>query len=162
MTSRAGREPRIAYLVKWVERGLRARLDEALATCGVSTPEYTLLSVLRERDGLSSAQLARRVFVTPQAMNQLVIALEERGLIRRKPSESHGRIMHASLTPKGTALLEACDRATLPEEEWLLASLSKADAAALRRILSACADALSRHMPPDHGVLRAGSGGRHR
>jgi DNA-binding MarR family transcriptional regulator len=138
----AGHEPRIAYLVKRVERGLRFRLDRALAALGVTTPEYTALSILGARDGLSSAQLARRVFVTPQAMNQIVLGLEHRGLIRRKVSADHGRVMHISLTPRGKALLETCDRATLPIEERLLESLSKADATALRRVLTACASAL--------------------
>ena len=136
------REPRIAYLIKWVERGLRAHLDEALSTSGVSTPEYTALSVLRERDGLSSAQLARRVFVTPQAMNLIVLELERRGLVRRRQSETNARTMQLSLTSKGVTCLEACDRATLPVEERFLANLSKSDAATLRRALTVCAGAL--------------------
>lgn len=142
MASSTGPEPRIAYLVKRVERGLRARLDQALSASGVSTPEYTALSILGARDGLSSAQLARRVFVTPQAMNQIVLGLEERGLIQRKVSASHGRVMQISLTARGWAVLGVCDRVTLPIEERLLASLSRADAAALRRVLAACASAL--------------------
>ncbi len=71
-----------------------------------------------------------------------MLGLEERGLIRRKVSESHGRVMRISLTPKGTTLLATCDRASLPIEERLLESLSKNDAAALRRVLTACARAL--------------------
>jgi DNA-binding MarR family transcriptional regulator len=130
--------PRLSYLVKWVERGLRLRLDLALSPHGVTTPEYTALSVLRERDGLSSAQLARRVFVTAQAMNQLVIRLERRGLIRRRPSPAHAKTMCTSLTSKGAALLAACDRATLPIEDRVLSQLSRSDALVLRRALSIC------------------------
>jgi len=136
------REPRIAYLIKWVERGLRVHLDVALSACGVTTPEYTALSVLRERDGLSSAQLARRVFVTPQAMNLIVLELERRGFVRRRQSDVQARAMHVNLTRKGLACLERCDLATLPVEERFLASLSKAEAVTLRRALSVCADAL--------------------
>ena len=136
------REPRIAYLVKRVERGLRFRLDRTLSRLGVTTPEYTALSILGDRDGLSSAQLARRVFVSPQAMNQIVLSLEHRGLIRRRVSPDHGRVMHISLTATGSVLLATCDRATLPIEERLLESLSKADAMALRHVLTACAGAL--------------------
>jgi DNA-binding MarR family transcriptional regulator len=135
--------PRISYLVKWVERGIRLRLDDALSPYGISTPEYTALSVLRERQGLSSAQLARRVFVTAQAMNQIVIALESRGLIRRIPSENHARTMCASLTEKGAALLATCDRATLPIEQLLLSELSRIEATTLRRALSVCVSSLN-------------------
>jgi DNA-binding MarR family transcriptional regulator len=72
---------RISYLIKWVERGVRSGLDTALSALNVTTPEYTTLSVLRHRSGLSSAQLARRAFVSAQAMNQLVVSLERYGWI---------------------------------------------------------------------------------
>ena len=130
--------PRVSYLFKWVERGLRIRLDEALATLGVSTPEYTALSVLGRRDGLSSAQLARRTLVSAQAMNQLVIGLERRGLITRTADLDHRKIQRASLTPAGRQLLAACDRASEPVEDQVLSGLSGAEVAELRRLLSTC------------------------
>jgi DNA-binding MarR family transcriptional regulator len=135
------RVPRVSYLVKWLERGLRLGLDEALAPHAISTPEYTALSVLRERDGLSSAQLARRVFVTAQAMNQIVIRLEKKGLIQRHEA-TQGRTMGATLTAKGAALLVRCDEATLSVEERVLACLSRAEVVALCRALSTCVAAL--------------------
>jgi DNA-binding MarR family transcriptional regulator len=148
MASGSGRTPHVAYLVKRVERAIRLRLDGALAPLAVTTPEYTALSILGARDGLSSAELSRRVFVTPQAMNQIVLALEDRGMIRRKVSAHHGRVMTTSLTAKGKATLEACDRAALRIEEQLLESLPKSDAVTLGRVLSACVDALDRRESP--------------
>jgi DNA-binding MarR family transcriptional regulator len=142
MNDDAGPVPRVSYLVKWVERGLRMRLDAILGDLGVSTPEYTLLSVLARREGLSSAQLARRSLVSAQAMNQLVIALEKRRLIVRKADPDHGRIQRASLTPAGRKLVAACDRATADIEELLLSGLSRTQADEFRRVLSRCVDAL--------------------
>jgi hypothetical protein len=52
-----GAPPRVGYLIYRVERRLRVRLDEAVGAHGVTTTEYVTLSVLRERDGLSCAQL---------------------------------------------------------------------------------------------------------
>src|SRR5947209_16474517 len=103
--------PRIGYLIYRVERRLRVRLDEAVAAHAITTTEYVTLSVLRDRDGLSSAQLARWAFVTPQAMNLVIGALERRELIRRRPDPNHGRVLRASVTPKGRKTLERCDRA---------------------------------------------------
>jgi DNA-binding MarR family transcriptional regulator len=143
--------PRLSYLVKWLERGLRAGLDEALGQYGVSTPEYTALSILNDRDGLSSAQLARRVFISAQAMNQIVIRLEEKGLIERREA-THGRAMQSSLTPTGTTLLAVCDTAALAVEQRLLAGLSRSDAATLRELLTTCVGLLRRepgHVTPD-------------
>jgi DNA-binding MarR family transcriptional regulator len=130
--------PRISYLVKWLERGLRAQLDAALAPHGLTTPEYTALSVLRQRDGLSSAQLARRTLVTAQAMNQLVIALERRRLIARTPDLANARIQKASLTVKARRLLDVCDEATASIEVRLLAGLSRSEIQAIRCGLESC------------------------
>jgi DNA-binding MarR family transcriptional regulator len=142
------RPPRVSYLVKWVERGLRTQLDAVLAGYALTTPEYTALSVLHERDGLSSAQLARRTFVTPQAMNQLVISLERRGLIARRPDAEHRAVLKTSLTRAGRALVERADRATRAIEERLLSGLSSAQVSGLRDALSSCASALGSHDAP--------------
>src|SRR5664279_1711304 len=84
---------------------LRTRLDEAVSAHAVTTTEYVALSVLRDRDGLSSAQLARWAFVTPQAMNLVVAALERRGLVHRRPDPHHRRVLRASVTAKGRKVL---------------------------------------------------------
>src|SRR5258706_9157013 len=129
----ASREPRIAYLVKRVERGVRLLLDEILSELGVTTPEYTALYLLRDREGLSSAQLSRRVYVTPQAMNLIVIELERRSLVKSRPSETNGRVMLVSLTKKGTATLDKCERATRHVEDRILVRLSRPEVAGLRK-----------------------------
>jgi DNA-binding MarR family transcriptional regulator len=134
---------RVSYLVKRVERGVRSQLDDALQELQVTTPEYTALSVLRHRSGLSSAQLARRAFVSAQAMNLIVVALERRGWIARSPDPDNGRILRAKLTPLGKEMLVACDRATASVEKALLAELSASEVAALRSMLERCANALS-------------------
>lgn len=143
MTKSTGRSGvRVGYLVKWVERGLRVRMDAALLPHGLTTPEYTALSVLHRRNDLSSAQLARRTLVTAQAMNQVVIRLEERHLISRTPDPDHARRQQITLTAKGKALLASCDRATRAIEEQMLAPLSRAQVEALRVSLEACVEAL--------------------
>src|SRR3712207_1658525 len=96
MTERAPgagqRGQRLTYLVKRLEMAERARMEEVLRPLGVTLQQYTALSILERREGLSSAQLARRHFVTPQAMHQLVASMEHDGLIERRPDgEKIGR-----------------------------------------------------------------------
>jgi DNA-binding MarR family transcriptional regulator len=119
------------------------RLDAALAPHGLTTPEYTALSVLRHRDGLSSAQLARRTLVTPQAMNALVMSLERRRLITRSNHPVNARVQRASLTPRAKQLLDVCDEATASVEASLLAGLSRSESRAVRRWLETCIEALT-------------------
>jgi DNA-binding MarR family transcriptional regulator len=135
---------RISYLIKQVERGARALLDVALRPLEVTTPEYTALSALGHSSGLSSAQLARRSFVSAQAMNQIVVALERRGLIERHAEVRHRKILRTTLTTKGKALLRRCDDATAEAERLLLSELSRKEIAELRRVLNTCAATLSR------------------
>ena len=136
--------PRLSYLVKWVERGLRVRMDAALEPHGLTTPEYTALSVLHRRGGLSSAQLARRTLVTAQASNQVVIRLEQRRLISRSPDPEHARRQQIVLTTKGKTLLASCDEATETIEKQMLEHLSRSEVSELRRSLEVCVEALGR------------------
>ena len=139
--------PRVGYLVYRVERRLRARLDEELRLIGVSTPEYVTLSLLRERDGLSCAQLARWVLVTPQAMNLVVSALEKRGLVRRRPDPDHRRVLRTSVTPRGLTVLEGCDRSMDVIEADMLRGLDDDDVELLRAMLASCAHSLEATRP---------------
>jgi DNA-binding MarR family transcriptional regulator len=134
--------PRVGYLVYRVERRLRARLDEELRLIGVSTPEYVTLSLLHERDGLSCAQLARWVLVTPQAMNLVISALERRKLIRRRPDPRHRRVLRASVTAKGLDILARCDRAMDRIEADMLGDLPPDTVEVVRAALASCAHSL--------------------
>jgi len=139
--------PRVGYLIYRAERRLRSRLDEALREHGVTTTEYVTLSVLRTRDGLSCAQLARWAFVTPQAMNLVISALERRLLVRRKPDPTHRRVLQASVTPAGLAILEACDRSMDAIEADMLSDMSAETLAIVRGALASCARALEASRP---------------
>jgi DNA-binding MarR family transcriptional regulator len=142
--------PRVGYLVYRVERRLRARLDEELRLQGVSTPEYMTLSLLRERDGLSCAQLARWALVTPQAMNLVVSALERRRLVRRRPDPKHRRVLRASVTPKGLEVLDRCDRSVDEIEADMLRDLAPDTVDLVRAGLRAFAHSLEATNPPRH------------
>jgi DNA-binding MarR family transcriptional regulator len=146
---------RVSYLIKRVERGLRTKLDAALEPLGVTTTEYTALSVLARRSGLSSAQLARRSFVSDQAMNQVVVVLERNGWVERSPDPRHARILRAKLTRAGRSVLAAGDRVTAPIERQLLEGLSSEDAERLRQILEVCATSLSPPAASEEGAAAA-------
>jgi DNA-binding MarR family transcriptional regulator len=139
--------PRIGYLIYRVERRLRVRLDEAVAAHGITTTEYVTLSVLRDRDGLSCAQLARWAFVTPQAMNLVISALERRALVRRRPDPHHGRVLRASVTAKGLKVLERCDHHMDAIEADMLDGLAPEAVDAVREVLRSCAHSLEATRP---------------
>ena len=89
----SSRSPRIGYVIGRLDRALRREIGALVAPFGLTVPKYTALSILRDRPGLSNAQLARRTYVTPQSMNEVLIALEADGLIVRSPAANHGRVV---------------------------------------------------------------------
>lgn len=113
---------------------MRARLGAALAPHRLSLAEYTTLSVLAARGGLSNAQLARRALITPQSMNEVLARLEARRLVKRQSAET-GRARPAALTAAGRTLLRQADKSTAAVERELLAGLGAADRARLVELL---------------------------
>jgi DNA-binding MarR family transcriptional regulator len=135
--------PSLLYAVKQVELAVRAHLDELLRPCGTTALQYTALTVLARRTGLTNAELARNAFVTPQSMGDLVTALERRNLVVRHRDPRHARRLLISLTPAGHALLEQMEPQVRALEERMLGDLAASERAALRDYLNRCRTALA-------------------
>jgi DNA-binding MarR family transcriptional regulator len=137
-------EPSLLYAVKQVELAVRFRLDELLRSASsVTVVQYTALTVLRRRDGLTSAELARNSFVTAQSMADVVAALEQQGLIERDRDAGNRRRLVIRLTAAGQALLAELDPTVRRLEERMLANLDASEVRALRQALNACRLALT-------------------
>src|SRR3954462_10937964 len=104
-----GPHARISYVIARLARAIRREIAEMVAPHGLTATQYTALSVLRMGKGLSNAQLARRSYVTPQSMIEMLGTLESKGLVQRRPAPDHGRILRTELTAKGRRLLARCD-----------------------------------------------------
>jgi DNA-binding MarR family transcriptional regulator len=126
-------------------------MTDALRPFAVSVSQYTALSLLQAQPGLSNAQLARRTYVSPQAMNEIVKGLEQRHLVRRMQSPDHGQIKMTNLTDIGERLLEECDGAIDDLEQALFGGLGSVG---IRRLRDALGDITRGSDGPD------GSGGR--
>ncbi|MFJ3800043.1 MarR family winged helix-turn-helix transcriptional regulator [Streptomyces sp. NPDC090088] len=144
----------LLYLIKQLELGVRHQLDRLLREHALTVPQYTLLSVLHSAPGLSSAELARRSFVTAQSAHKLVRTLEHRGLIARVPHPGNRRVLRTYLTASGRALLKRCDVRARSIEEGLLARLPSAEASELRTTLQCCIRALHDPSPPFQSLIR--------
>ncbi|WP_405970639.1 MarR family winged helix-turn-helix transcriptional regulator [Streptomyces sp. NBC_00988] len=133
----------LLYLIKQLELGVRQRLDRFLREQALTVPQYTLLSVLRSSPGLSSAELARRSFVTAQSAHKLVRSLERRGLIARATRPGNRRVLRTHLTEPGLELLRHCDARADGVEDELVALLSSAQTSDLWTTLHRCLRALT-------------------
>lgn len=142
-------EPRISYAVARLERAIRSEIATRVAPYGLTTLQYTTLSILsRHGAPLSNAQLARRSYMTPQAMSGVIEALERKQLIKRNPHPNHGRLLPAVLTAKGRRVLEACESAVDEMETIMLAELGTQERAAFRNVLVSAVRALGAGFSP--------------
>ncbi len=103
-------------------QGYRA-VNDAIRPDGVTPTQIGALNRLVAEPGLSGAQLARRLLVTPQAAQLAVVALEKRGLVERIPDANHGRIVRTYLTEEGRRLTAISMVHALEAEEAFLAVL---------------------------------------
>ena len=131
-------EPGVSYAVARLHQRLFASISERVAPYGLTTLQFTTLSVLsRHGAPLSTSQLARRAFMTPQSMSEVIHALERKGLIKRNPHPNHRRTLPATLTAKGRRVLAECDEAIAAFEEEMLEGFSERDRAAFLDMVKA-------------------------
>src|SRR6478609_2976483 len=90
----------------WLSLAIRSAMDEALIRSGVSAAQCGVLSVLRREPGLSNAELARRLRVTPQTTHTIVTGLAAAGLVVRQPHQVHRRLLGLYLSNAGESVVE--------------------------------------------------------
>ena len=139
--------PRISYVIGRLDRALRREIGALVARHGLTVPQYTALSILRDRAGLSNAQLARRSLVTPQSMNAVIAALEREGLVARSPAANHGRVLETEVTDAGLVVLAHCDEAVNEMESRMLADLDDEARDELLTALTGCVHRLGAGLP---------------
>ncbi len=124
-----------SYLIGRTDRIIRARLEAVLLDTGLSLPEFTALSVLVARPGLSNARLARRSLVSPQAMHKVVRSLEDAGLVARTAHPSGGRALETVITAKGERVFNDVLPRIREAEDRTLAALDDDDRREFVRLL---------------------------
>ncbi len=138
---------RVSYVIARLDRAIRREIAEMVAPHGLTATQYTALSVLRMGKGLSNAQLARRSYVTPQSMIEMLGTLENKGLVQRTPAPDHGRILRTELTAKGRRVLAHCDDDINRLESAMTRELTPAQIAAFERTLRSCVHMLGAGLP---------------
>ena len=142
------------YLVKRLELLVRSLMDDALRPHGVTTLQYTALSVLARHDGMSSAALSRRSFVTPQTMNEMVLWLERHGLVRRERDPNNRRVLLLSLTAEGRRTVAECTEIVRVLDERVHAGMDEGECLDFRDSLRRGYESLL-PMAEQSGVARA-------
>lgn len=127
---------RLSYLLKHALIELDGLHRELLDPIGIDARELAVLLLLDSREPESQKQAGRRLGVDRTTMVDLLDALEEKGLVARRPDAADRRRNVVDLTPHGRATLRQATRASDQAERRLLAVLDADDATELRALLT--------------------------
>jgi DNA-binding MarR family transcriptional regulator len=109
-------------------------MNEVLRGAGLSVSQYNVLRIVRGAggDGLPCGEITERMVRRDPDLTRLLDRLEAAALVTRTRDTRDRRIVRASITREGTALLTSLDD---PVEESIRRSLAHVPVARLRMLL---------------------------
>lgn len=114
-----------------------------LAPLGLTYPQYLVMLVLWERDGVTVSEIGERLFLDSATLTPLLKRLEAAGLITRTRAKSDERQVVIGLTAQGRAL-KATAR-SVPTGVFCAAECSPGDLASMKRQLESLRGNLMRN-----------------
>lgn len=116
------------------------RVSNVIATAyqamfGLRIPEWRLVAVLAEGEGMTQQALGVRTRMDKVSVSRAAIALAERGLVERLPNPCDQRSHILRLTAEGRALYDQIAPKALDMEARLFARFGGEELAALRSML---------------------------
>jgi DNA-binding MarR family transcriptional regulator len=100
------------------------RVRAAAASQELSLTEAAVMARLAKHGPATTADLARAESMKPQSMGTTIAALEEMGIVERKPHPTDGRQMNIELTAKGAAMRKSAKDA---KRTWLAQAIAQLD-----------------------------------
>ncbi|MAT18525.1 MAG: MarR family transcriptional regulator [Leifsonia sp.] len=137
MSSRDDRVRDDTEQLRMVVQKLARRIRHNRSDESLSDSHMVVLFQLERYGVLAPVDLAAAERVSPPSINRTLNALEERGLVERRPSETDARRVDVHLTPAGQELILATRRL---RTEWFnthFATLADDEQRALRAALPA-------------------------
>lgn len=119
----------------------KRRVREVSAEGELSSPQLTALSRLDRLGSMTTAELARREQISPQAMGTTIASLENLGLVARSADAADARRSILSLTPEGLAAIRSGRNAMV---DRITAVLEESFASQETEILAAAAPLIER------------------
>ena len=107
------------------------RVRAAAASNELSLTESAVMARLAKEGLATTADLARAEGMKPQSMGTTIAALEEMGMVERKPHPTDGRQVNIELTAKGVAVRKSAKDAKLTWLAQTIAQLDKQDQSTL-------------------------------
>ena len=134
-TGRAGPDEPLGFVVASTGNAAALAFAAALAPAGLHPRHFAVLRGLRGGEAQSQQELAGALGIPASRLVGLLDLLVERDLVERRDSPSDRRVKMVRLLDPGRVELDRLIELAGESEERLVAGLSEADQAELRRLL---------------------------
>ena len=135
------------YIVNHVARLFAQALHRRIAPLGVVPGQFPALLCLYEENGLTQAELCRRVDIEQPTMANTLKRMERDGLIRREPDPVDGRRARIWLTPRARRLEKKLAAMATEVNAIALGGLNPREAESLLPVLGKIAASLQQDAP---------------
>ena len=116
-------------------QGYKARFEDVLRSTGVTLAQMRMLKVIARQEDASAAAIARSCQITPQTLQSMLARATREGWILRGNSQRNARIVTATLTPRGQAILGEGQKLAEQIEAHIWQGVSLADMQTMREIV---------------------------
>ncbi len=123
---------RTGYLLWQAAHLVARRMAGTLEPFGLTPAQFGALVHIGREPGVSAAELARRVNLTPQSIQTALRPLLDQRWVERRPHPVHGRVLGNYLTPGGLVRTEQSSAAVVEADALLVAALHEEEVAVLR------------------------------
>lgn len=113
----------------------RQVMQRFFSDCGMFNGHPFILFLVRQQPGVTPAEIARRMEITPASATVSLKRMEAAGLLRREADESDRRVQHLFLTPAGVALDDRCRAGKVFAAETTFRGFSEEEIATLGGLL---------------------------
>jgi DNA-binding MarR family transcriptional regulator len=98
----------VDYKLHGFMRYHRRVMQRFFSDCGMFNGHPFMLFLIRREPGITPAEIARRMEITPASATVSLKRMEAAGLLTRTADEQDRRVVHLALTPEGERLDDRC------------------------------------------------------
>jgi DNA-binding MarR family transcriptional regulator len=102
-------DAQLCFAITSASRAMAAAYAPVLEPLGLTHPQYLVMLVLWEQDGIRVTELGRRLHLDSGTLTPLLKRLAARGIVERRRATDDERAVEIHLTPAGRALRDAAE-----------------------------------------------------
>ncbi len=136
------------------------RFARALGNTDVTLRQFAVLAALAGQTGQTQTDLVNATGIDRSTLADMVLRMEEKGLLVRDRAEDDGRAKSVALTSAGRSAFNAAGASAKAADDALLAAVPRAKRSTMIEALQALAEAAAAEPPEPAPSKRGGARGR--